>query len=194
MSDYTKCTVETLKEQLRSRRLKVGGLKAELVQRLKEDDGKNGNVSNGDNVDHGGTGVIPNENTGSSPAAGIPVALETHNIYSKHYSLEESGQYSDCEMVQQLFKMVWCSRNIRFKTFGRELQGNTDQSDNKNKAERYYDLDLKARAGSLADGCKQTELCDGLEESWIQFLSPRVFRSIIQSEDDEGTYATASHW
>ena len=97
-------------------------------------------------------------------------------------------------MVQQLFKMVWHSRNIRFKTFGREQQGNTDQSDNKNKAERYYDLDLKARAGSLADGCKQTALCDGLEEGWIQFLSPRVFRSIIQSEDDEDTYATARHW
>ena len=194
MTDYKNCTKETLKEQLRNRRLKVGGLKAELVQRLEEYEKENSNISNGDNVDHRETGDIPNENMGSSSAAGIPAALETHDIYSRHYCSEESDQYSDCVMVQQLFKMVWYSRNIRSKTFGRELQGNTDQPDNKNKAERYYDQDLKARARSLADGCKQTELCDGPEEGWIQFLSPRVFRSIIQSEDDEGTYATARHW
>lgn len=186
MTGYENFTVKTLREQLHDRHLRVTGLKADLVRRLEEYDRENSNISNGDNVS--------NENTGSRPAAGIPVALETHNIYSKHYSLEESDRYSDCGMVQQLFKMVWYSRNIRFKTFGRELQGNIDHSDNKNKAERYYDLDLKARAGSLADGCKQTELCDGLEEGWIQFLSPRVFRSIIQSEDEEDTYATARHW
>ena len=194
MTDYKNCTVATLKEKLRNRHLRVSGLKADLVQRLEEDDKANSNISNGDNVDHWGTGDIPNENAGSSLAAGIPVALETHNIYSKHYCLEESDQYSDCGMVQQLFKMVWYSRNIRSKTFGRELQGDTDQSDNKNKAERYYDLDLKARARTLANGCNQTELCDGLEEGWIQFLFPRVFRSIIQSEDDEDAYATARHW
>ena len=194
MTDYTKCNKKTLEKQLRNRGLKVGRSKEELVQILKEYEKENSNISNGDNVNHRGTGDIPNENMGSSSAAGIPAALETHNIYSRHYCSEELDQYSDCRMVQQLFKMVWYSRNIRSKTFGRELQGNTDQSDNKNKAERYYDQDLKARAQSLADRCKQTELCDGPEEGWVQFLSPRVFRSIIQPEDDEGTYATVRHW
>lgn len=195
MTDYHKYTMVTLKEKLRNRRLKVGGLKADLVQRLEEDDKENSNIPKGDNVDHRGTDDICNENTGSSLTAKIPVALETHNIYLKHYCLEESDQYSDCGMVQQLFKLVWYSRNIRFKTFGRELQGNTDQSDNKNKAERNYDVHLKVRARTLTDGCNDTEMCDGSEAGWIQFLSPRVFRSIIPSEDHEDyTNATARHW
>ena len=195
MTDYYKYTLVTLKEKLRNRRLKVGGLKADLVQRLEEDDKENSNIPKGDNVDHRWTDDISNENTGSSLTAKIPVALDTHKISLKHYRLEESDQYSDCRIVQQLFKLVWYSMNIRFQTFGGERQGKTDQSDNKNKAERYYDLDLKERAGKIANGCDSTELRDGAEAGWIQFLSPRVFRSIIQLEDDEDyKYATARHW
>ena len=100
MTDYEKCTVETLKEKLRNRHLKVSGLKADLVQRLEEYEKENSNISNGDNVDHRETDDIPNESMGSSPAAGVPAALETHNIYSRHYCSEESDQYSDCGMVQ----------------------------------------------------------------------------------------------
>ena len=195
MTDYYKYKMETLKEKLRNRQLKVSGRKAQLVQRLKDDDKENSNISKEDNVDQRGTDDISYENTGSILTGEIPVALGTHNIYSKDYCLEESDQYSDCEMVQQLFKLVWHSKNIRFKTFGRELQGNTDQSENKNKAERYYDRHLKARARRLRNGCNDPDLCDGSEAGWIQFLSPRVFRSIIPSEDDEDyTYATGRHW
>ena len=68
MTGYNNYTVVTLKEKLRNRPLKVSGRKAELVQRLEEDD------------NHRGTGDISNENTGSSLTAEIPVALETHNI------------------------------------------------------------------------------------------------------------------
>lgn len=39
-------------------------------------------ISEEDNVGYRGTDDISNENTGSSLTAEIPVALETHNIYS----------------------------------------------------------------------------------------------------------------
>ena len=91
MTGYNNYTMVTLKEKLRNRRLKVSGRKAELVQRLEEDD------------NHRGTDDISNENTGPSLTAEIPVALGTYNIYLKHYCLEESDQYSDYGMVQQLF-------------------------------------------------------------------------------------------
>ena len=142
-----------LRDRLRDRRLKVSGVKADLVQRLEEDDEKNSDVSIGGDVDRHRTNDISKGNADSSSTNQIPVALETLEIYRKKYRLEDSDQYSDSEMVQQLFKLVWFSKNIRYKTFGAKLRREESQCDEESKAERSYDLHLKSRAVDLAVDC-----------------------------------------
>ena len=122
----------------------------------------------------------------SSRTADKPVALQALRIRLEHYCLEDSDQYSDCEMVQRLFQLIWYSKNIRPRTFCRELQGETNESDNEDKAERSYDLSLRERAAKLAMHCKEPERCDGSEPDWEHLLSRQVFRSFIRSEDNEG--------
>ena len=138
------------------------------------------NITEGGHVDRHET------NDSSSPTANKHVSLQALHIRLEHYCLDDSDQYSDCEMVQRLFKLVWYSRNIRPRTFGRELQGETNQGDNEDKAERFYDLNLKERAAKLAMDCKEPERCDGSEPHWEHLLSRQVFRSLIRSEDNGG--------
>ena len=170
MTGYKDYTVKQLQEQLRNRGLQIGGRKADLVRRLEEDDKKSSNVSKGDKVDREGTDNISRDNAGSSPTGKVPVALETLGIHLKHYCPEDTDQYSNSEMVQQLFELVWYSRDIRSRTFGTKLRGK--DTNNENKAERSYDLNLKKRAAELARDCKDTKMCDALEAEWTQLLSP----------------------
>ena len=193
--DYMKDNCYQLKQKLRSRSLKIGGLKADLARRLEKDDERNSDISQGGDVDRHGTNNISKDNAGSSPLANKDVPLEALRIHLEHYCLEDSDLYSDSEMVQQLFKLVWYSKNIRPRTFGRKLQGETDQADNENKAERSYDLNLRERAAKLAIICKETKLRDRYEDEWRLLLFPRVFRSFIPSEDDQGyTNGRPHHW
>ena len=191
--DYMKNTCGQLKQKLRSRSLKVSGLKADLVRRLEEDDEKNSDIAQGGDVDRHGTNHISKDNAGLSSKAEIPVSLETLSIYLKCFRLEDSDQYSDCKMVQQLFELVWYSKNIRFKIFGAKIRGEKSQCDRNSKAERSYDLHLKTRATDLAIECSQTKMCDRSEKAWEYLLSPQVFRSFIQSADDMGYTANRTH-
>ena len=194
MIRYKDYTVEILKQMLRKRGLKVSGRKAELVQRLEEDDKTSGNIPEGNSIDHRGPDDIPNENTGSSPTGKEPVAMKDLGIHVEHYSSEDSGRYSNSEMVQQLFKLVRDSKNIRARMFGRRLRGKDTQCDSENKAERSYDLNLRKRASELARNCNETKMCDAFEAEWIQLLSPRVFRPFIRSEDDNGYGGAQAHY
>ncbi len=197
MTRYKDWKVVGLQKELRNRRLQVSGLKDDLVRRLEEDDKKHSDISEGGDVDRHGTNNISKANADSSSTANKNVSLEALDIYPKHYCLEDSDQYSDSEIVQQLFKLVWYSRDIRPRTFGRKLQGKTNQGDNENKAERSYDLNLKEQAAKLAIDCKETKTCDQSEADWEHLLSPQVFRSLIQSEDNKGyteSPVPAHHW
>ena len=123
--------------------------------------------------------------TGSRRTANKDMPLQALGIHLKHYCLEELDQYSNSGMVQQLLRLVWYLKNILPRTFGRELQGTINQGDNENKNGRSYDLNLKERAAKLAIDCMGTKTCDGSEADWEHLLSPQVFRSFIQSDDNK---------
>ena len=160
------------------------------MQRLEEDDERNSDVSTRGDLDRHGTDNVSKDNAGSSSKAKIPAALKTLGIDLKRYRLEDSDQYSDSEIVQQLFQLVWYSKNIRSDNFGAKLRGKKS-----NKAERSYDLHLKTRAADLANDCSQTKMCDRSEENWKHLLLLQVFRSFIQSADDKGyNHRRAHHW
>ena len=106
MTAYKNWVKVQLRAELKKRGLEEGGLKADLLRRLEEDDKKNSDVSTGGNLDRHGTNGISKDNAASSSTAEIPVTLQTLEIYLKDYRLEDSDQYSDSEMVQQLFNLV----------------------------------------------------------------------------------------
>ena len=194
MTGYKDCKVMQLRGKLSDRGLQKGGLKADSVRRLEEDDKKN-DISTVGDVDRHGTNNISRENAGSSSTAHIPVALETHKIYLKDYHLGDSDQFSGSEMVQQLFNLVWHSKDIRYEIFGAKVRRDESQRDKESKAERSYDLHLKRRAEDLAIDCSQTRMRDRSEKDWVLLLAPRVFRSFIQIDDDKGyTDRRTHHW
>ena len=141
-----------LRHRLLGRRLKVSGLRAELVRRLEEDDEKNSDVPTRGDLDRHETDYVSKESAVSSPKAELPVAIQTLGIGLRNFRLENSDQYSDSETVQQLFQLVWYSRDIRPKNFGAKLRGKKSI-----KAERSYDLHLKTRATDLANDCSQNK-------------------------------------
>ena len=195
MTGYSDYICDELRKELRSRGCKVTGRKLDLVQRLEEDDEKNGDISKGGHVDGRGTNNITKDNAGSSPKAKIPVALATLHIYLFVYCLEDSEQYSDSEKVRQLFELIWRSTDVRSAKFGTKQQGKRNQCDNENKAERSYDLNLKDRAAALVEKCMRTEMCDRSEEDWKHILFPGVFRSFSHTGDNQGNpERSAHHW
>ena len=187
--------MKQLRDHLHARGLPVSGLRNDLVRRLEEDDKKGNNSSNGGDVDSHGIATISENNARSRRTAKKAVALATLDIKPKHYCLEDSEQYSDCEMVQQLFELVWYSKDIRPWAFGTKLRGKENRCDYENKAERSYDLHLNRRAAKLKAHCKKTKMCDRSEREWEDLLTPRVFRSFTESDNEEGdTDSPARHW
>ena len=141
-------------------------------------------------MDRHETDYVSKESAVSSPKAELPVAFKTLGIDLRNFRLENSDQYSDSETVQQLFQLVWYSRDIRPKYFGPKLRGKKSI-----KAERSYDLHLKTRAADLANDCSQTKMCDRSEIDWKLLLLEQVFRSFNQTADDRGyNHRRAHHW
>ena len=111
MVDYSKFTVKQLKEKLRNRRCRVSGRKADLVRRLEKDDKKGSDTSNVGDVNLCETNNISRNNARSSPTAKEDVPLESLGISLETYCSEYSDQFSDCEMVKQLFEVVQETEN-----------------------------------------------------------------------------------